>query len=224
LFGTGLNFTLPSVWPSPPPRRATRKPLLFAELNRWYQPSLSGLEQDEIRYLERRGYSRWLRRGRLTAEMVVALIEDALLELEAVAEDRVRDPAVERQEMIVILEMTVRSHDDDADARRLLDDLLRLDTLVTENGGPRYVFSDAGKWRPAPEPRKIADDWDKIQKKYPALINRLRNAVFKGNYSEESLALGNGRTVILGERPPHEERLEQVASSSASAIGLPAYA
>jgi hypothetical protein len=142
--------------------------------------------------------------------MVVALIDDALLELEAVAEDRLRDPAVERQEMIVILAMTVRSHDDDVDAHRLLDDLLRLDTLVTENGGPHYTFNDAGAWRPAPEPQRIADEWDNIQKKYPALINRLRNAVFRGNFSEESLALGNDRTVILGERPPYEERLGQL--------------
>jgi hypothetical protein len=142
--------------------------------------------------------------------MVVALIDDALLYLEAVAEDRVRDPAVERQEMASILEITVRSPGEDVDALRLLDDLLRLNKLVDEHGGPRYILSDAGESRPAPEAREIAEAWSKIQEEYPVLINRLRNAVFRGNFSEESLELGNGHAVILGERPPHEHLLRQL--------------
>jgi hypothetical protein len=191
-------------------RRAKRKRLLHAELCRWYQPGLRGLALDEARRLDELGYGRWLRLGRLTAEMVVALIDDALLELEAVAEDRVRDPAAERQEMASILEMTVRSRGEHADALRLLADLLRLNKLVDEHGGPHYILSDAGAWRPAPEAREIADAWCKIQEEYPVLINRLRNQVFRRNFSEESLELGNGHEVILGERPPHEHLLRQL--------------
>src|SRR5438046_5371199 len=109
-------------------RRATRKLLLYAELGRWFQPGLRGLAEDEIRFLEGRGYGRWLERGRLTAEMAVALLDDALLSLEAIAEDRVEHPTVVRGRMIVILQgMTASSHRGDEEALGLLDALVRLD-------------------------------------------------------------------------------------------------
>ena len=198
---------------TPPKRRVTRKPLLYAELRRWYLPSLNGLEQDEIQVLELRGYRRWLSRGRLTAEMVVVLIDDALLYLEAIAEDVVRHPAVERRQMILVLQaMTATSRHDDERALRLLDVLVGLDAHVVKNWGPRYILDDRGVWQPASEPRKIATAWRGIQdaREYRPLITRLRNQIAYELSSERELVLGNGRTIILGERPHHQALLDQL--------------
>jgi hypothetical protein len=194
-----------------PKRRATRKPLLYAELRRWYQPGLRGLAADEIRYLELLGYGRWLQRGRLTAEMVVVLIDDALLYLEEIAEDQISHPAAERRRMIlVLLAMTATSHREDEDALRLLDALVRLDEHVTRTGGTRYISGDGGTWKAAREPRPIAQVWRAIQRRYPNLITWVRNQVVNEHSSERTLALGNGRTIILGEQPRHDQLRRQL--------------
>jgi hypothetical protein len=194
-------------------RRATRKPLLYPELRRWFQPSLTGLARDEIAFLELLGYERWLERGRVTAEMAVALIDDALLYVEAIAEDRLRHPADERKHMIIVLQaMTATSYRDDESALRLLDALVQLDIHVTRNGGPRFTLDRDGVWKPVSEQEEVATFWREIQaaREYRPLITRLRNQMAAELSSERKLELGNGHSIILGERPRHQQVLDQL--------------
>jgi len=174
---------------------------------------MSGFEPDEIEYLALLGYGRWLERGRLTAEMVVALIDDALVYLAAIAEDRARHPAVERRHMIIVLSaMTATSHRDDENALRLLDALVRLDVHVTKSRGPRYKVDKSGRLMPAAEPRRIAAAWSAIQeaREFEPLITRLRNQIANELSSKRELELGGGRSVTLGERPRHLQILDQL--------------
>src|SRR5436190_9659552 len=127
--------------PTPRKRRRARKPLLYAEMRRWSEPALAGLSTDEGAHLRQLGYGRWLEKNKLTAPMIVALIDRNLLFLEAFAEERPRHPADERARMIDLLNMMVATrHHDDEDAKQYLETLRRLDRIVADRGGPQYTL------------------------------------------------------------------------------------
>jgi hypothetical protein len=179
-------------------------------MRRWLKPALTGLSTDEVDHLTDLGYGRWLEKKKLTAPMIVALIEHSLLFLEAFAEERARHPADERARMIDLLNMMVAtSHSDDEDAKQYLKALRRLDRIVAERGGPHYTLDSEGLLAPMPEPKDVAQTWKAVQQRFPALTTQLRNQITKQNTTERSIQLADDNTIVLGTKPRYEPVLQQ---------------
>ena len=105
-------------------------------LERWYQPGLPASTREERMQLESEGHERWLKRGRLTAEMTVALLDHTLLSWEAMGEERPRHPADERSRIVWRLRGQMAAQANvDPEHRECLLALERLDATLRTMAG-----------------------------------------------------------------------------------------
>jgi hypothetical protein len=169
-------------------------------LERWYQPGLVGLDWEERMQLESAGHERWLKRGRLTAEMTVALLDHTLLAWEAMAEKRPRHPADERSRIVWRLrgQMAAQANVDE-EQRECLLALERLERHVATHGGPHFTIEASGKVQPLPESPSVESEWRAIRQRFPALITTLRNELVRAATSEKRFPLTERSSIAVGE-------------------------
>jgi hypothetical protein len=189
-----------------PTRRATRKPLLYDLLERWYQPDLLGLDWEERMQLESEGHERWLKRGRLTAEMTVALLDHTLISWEAMGEERPRHPADERSRIVWRLRGQMAAQANvDREHRECLLALERLERHVANHGGPHFTIGVTGKLQSLPESAFVEREWRAIQQRFPALITTVRNELVRAATSENRVPLTDRIRIAVGENQRHAD-------------------
>jgi hypothetical protein len=190
-----LNFTeVPP--PSPRARRARRKETIDDLIEGW---TTLGLDYFEERYLEEKGYGRWIARRRLTAEMLVELLLLTLEEYEDAAADPVADRATERWRMIEVLRRRrVQGLTDDAAG--LLHDLEQLDHRAARRPSPLLQARTTARLRVyEPDDDETARGWAEIRRRHAPVLQGVLREITESVYSTEKMTLGAGKGAAVFE-------------------------
>jgi hypothetical protein len=177
--------------PIPSRRRATRKPLVYALLRRWNEPALAGIDYFEYEHLKSLGYGRWLRRGRLTAEMIADLLFHELDCRRYFAANIALGGSEERDRIAVIIRGRGDAITDEERAcletieslqRRSAKRRPQAITAYTDEDEAVYVPEHPDTWR----------EWNTIRTTYRSVIDEALTLLFDSIESNELRRLGEG--------------------------------
>ena len=176
--------------------RASRKPVLYGYLTRWYDPDW-GLDPWEWTYLVDAGYERWLRRNRLTADMVVKLLSYTLDSLDAEAANISLGLTSKVERMWQVLQRRVAFARNGGQAPPTSEELACLKALsqfeeaLTDHGGDHFLAIDGhGRSIYANPTPQIMSAFAAIQRRFPTLMANLARQVGAEIGSPETLKLG----------------------------------